>query len=678
MSQAYTQPEGTGTLGTTRIGPYEVLTQLALGGMAELLLARRVGIEGFQKLVVLKRILPQYANNPEFVEMFLHEARLAATLEHPNIVQVFDIGKAGGDYFFAMAYLHGKDVLAILRELSGRGRALPLEHAIAIAMGVAAGLHHAHEQVGFDGQPLSIVHRDVSPANAIVTYDGTVKLVDFGIAKAAARANVTRVGVRKGKAAYMSPEQCKGDPLDRRTDLWSLGVVLYEMVTMARLFKADNDLAIMHRITALEIPPPSSRNPAVPPVLDAIIMRCLQRSPTARYATADALLRDLDGAAASLGLRPSPVRLGEFVRELFGSPPLPSATTVGAVPATGPVTSSIDVEPGDGTPFSDPSDATRDLGASPPPQANTRIAARVTRALPHAAAQPEAGVPVPVGVPVPTTRAAAPRSRRRHDGCAREHQRRAQRPPPVGRAAARTTRASCTPIRGPRAVGLARRCRRGRRAAGRRQVVARAARGWRCARRARRRRRRYPSPRRHRLRVRRARRLACGRARARPRRAAGLRPPARAADAPACCRPRRSHRRQASARARSAAGRRRAAAVRGVRCHARRHRTRSGRLRRRARAGARARSGAHARRRRDARSALRRPRGAAGQPARRGPRRCSRAPQSRLRSAPAPAGVGRNPATPSKPRRKPATTATGSAPRRRRPSSATSCVRSRK
>ncbi len=401
MSQAYTQPEGTGTLGTTRIGPYEVLTQLALGGMAELLLARRVGIEGFQKLVVLKRILPQYANNPEFVEMFLHEARLAATLEHPNIVQVFDIGKAGGDYFFAMAYLHGKDVLAILRELSGRGRALPLEHAIAIAMGVAAGLHHAHEQVGFDGQPLSIVHRDVSPANAIVTYDGTVKLVDFGIAKAAARANVTRVGVRKGKAAYMSPEQCKGDPLDRRTDLWSLGVVLYEMVTMARLFKADNDLAIMHRITALEIPPPSSRNPAVPPVLDAIIMRCLQRSPTARYATADALLRDLDGAAASLGLRPSPVRLGEFVRELFGSPPLPSATTVGAVPATGPVTSSIDVEPGDGTPFSDPSDATRDLGASPPPQANTRIAARVTAPYPHAAAQPEAGVPVPVGVPVP-------------------------------------------------------------------------------------------------------------------------------------------------------------------------------------------------------------------------------------------------------------------------------------
>ncbi|HWB74121.1 MAG TPA: protein kinase, partial [Nannocystaceae bacterium] len=156
-----------------RIGPYEVLGHLATGGMAELLLARRVGIEGFQKVVVLKRILPMYAKNPDFVDMFLHEARLAATLEHPNIVQVFDIGKTDDDYYFAMAYLHGKDVLAVLRELTRRNERLPVVHAIAIACGIAAGLHHAHEQVGFDGQPLGIVHRDVSPANAIVTYDGS-------------------------------------------------------------------------------------------------------------------------------------------------------------------------------------------------------------------------------------------------------------------------------------------------------------------------------------------------------------------------------------------------------------------------------------------------------------------------------------------------------------------------
>ncbi|MBK8236444.1 MAG: protein kinase [Deltaproteobacteria bacterium] len=394
MSQAYTQPEGAGELvSSTRIGPYEVLSKLAVGGMAELLLARRIGIEGFQKLVVLKRILPQYAGSPEFVEMFLAEARLAATLEHPNIVQVFDIGKSGGDYYFAMAYLHGKDLLAILRELSRRGRALPFEHAIAIGIGVAAGLHHAHEQHGFDGQPLAIVHRDVSPANAIVTFDGGVKLVDFGIAKAAAQANITRVGVRKGKAAYMSPEQCHGDVLDRRTDVWSLGVVLYEMLTMARLFRADNDLAVMHRITAVELAPPSSVVPEIPAVLDAIVMRCLQRDPATRYATADALHRDLEGCAHALGLRPSSVRLGEFVRELFGSPP-PPWTQVGSASASqvvAPVTSSIELE--GGTPFpasGSASDSTRDLGTSAPPQAQTAIVDRVTAPYRSTASAPQA------------------------------------------------------------------------------------------------------------------------------------------------------------------------------------------------------------------------------------------------------------------------------------------------
>ncbi len=394
MSQAYTQPEGAGELvSSSRIGPYEVLSKLAVGGMAELLLARRIGIEGFQKLVVLKRILPQYAGSPEFVEMFLAEARLAATLEHPNIVQVFDIGKSGGDYYFAMAYLHGKDLLAILRELSRRGRALPFEHAIAIAIGVAAGLHHAHEQHGFDGQPLAIVHRDVSPANAIVTFDGGVKLVDFGIAKAAAQANITRVGVRKGKAAYMSPEQCRGDVLDRRTDVWSLGVVLYEMLTMARLFRADNDLAVMHRITAVELAPPSRVVPEIPAVLDAIVMRCLQRDPATRYATADALHRDLEGCAHALGLRPSSVRLGEFVRELFGSPP-PPWTQVGSASASqvvAPVTSSIELE--GGTPFpgsGSASDSTRDLGTSAPPQAQTAIVDRVTAPYRSTASAPQA------------------------------------------------------------------------------------------------------------------------------------------------------------------------------------------------------------------------------------------------------------------------------------------------
>ncbi len=313
----------------TTIGPYEVLARLATGGMAELLLAKRTGIEGFRKVVVLKRILPHFANQPDFVEMFLHEARLAATLEHENVVPVFDIGKAGDDYYFAMAYAHGRDVLAILRELSRRSQRMAFVHAIAISAGVAAGLHHAHERVGFDGEPLGIVHRDVSPANAIVTFDGGVKLVDFGIAKAAAQTNVTRVGVRKGKAAYMSPEQCRGDAIDRRSDIWSLGIVLYEMLAMTRAFRADSELAIMHRIVSHDVAPPSRLQPDIPPDLEAIVMRCLQRDPAERYQTALDLQRELESFAAAHNLQPG-AGLGEFLVTLFGNVPFPWSSSPSA------------------------------------------------------------------------------------------------------------------------------------------------------------------------------------------------------------------------------------------------------------------------------------------------------------------------------------------------------------
>jgi len=380
VAQAHSQP-GAEALRGAQIGPYEVLTRLALGGMAELLLARRVGIEGFQKLVVLKRILPQYASNPDFVEMFLHEARLAAALEHPNIVQVFDIGKSGDDYYFAMAYLHGKDALAILRELGRTRQHLPVEHAIAIGSGIAAGLHHAHEQIGFDGRPLGIVHRDVSPANAIVTFDGTVKLVDFGIAKAAAQVNHTRAGVRKGKAAYMSPEQCRGDALDRRTDIWSLGVMLYELFTMTRLFRADSDLATMHRIVSTDAPSPRVVRPELAPALEAIVQRCLQRDREQRYPTAAALQHDLDACAHDLGLRPGAAGLSAFLHGLFGTPPLPWAPAV-EPGRGGPVTHSGEVEAGDdhGDAASD-ADSTRDLGNTPPPAVHTEVAASSSSAI---------------------------------------------------------------------------------------------------------------------------------------------------------------------------------------------------------------------------------------------------------------------------------------------------------
>ena len=179
--------------------------------------------------MVIKRILPQLATKTDFVEMFLDEARIAATLQHPNVVQMYDVGVVDGNYFIAMEYLHGEDVRSLQRTLHRQDKRLPLEHALNIVIGVASGLHYAHEKVGFDGKPLEIVHRDVTPQNVIVTYDGAVKLLDFGIAKASNRFGETRFGTLKGKVPYMSPEQCRGEPLDRRSDIFSLGIMLYEL-----------------------------------------------------------------------------------------------------------------------------------------------------------------------------------------------------------------------------------------------------------------------------------------------------------------------------------------------------------------------------------------------------------------------------------------------------------------
>ena len=219
-----------------RIGKYEVVHRIATGGMAEIFLVRAVGIYGFEKYVVLKRILPQHAASEEFVKMFLKEARVAASLDHANIAQVHDIGEAGGSTFFTMEYLHGEDLRHIVRYLDSRALRLPLEHALSIVIGAAAGLHFAHEKKGPDGRSLGIVHRDVSPANIVVTYDGGVKLVDFGIAKLATDPELSQRYALKGKLAYMSPEQLHNLPVDRRSDVFSLGIVLYEITTHARLF----------------------------------------------------------------------------------------------------------------------------------------------------------------------------------------------------------------------------------------------------------------------------------------------------------------------------------------------------------------------------------------------------------------------------------------------------------
>jgi serine/threonine protein kinase len=213
-----------------RLGRYQLIKRLAIGGMAEIFLARVVGLEGFEKRVVLKSILAQHATDEEWVQMFLEEARLAATLQHPNIAQVFDVGRDRNVHFFTMEYVRGADVRRIMKAAERRG-GVPLEVAVAIVIGAAAGLHYAHDKTDDAGRPLGIVHRDVSPANVLVSEDGAVKVVDFGIAKAALRRAATRTGTIKGKAGWISPEQCRGDRLDRRSDIFALGILLYELTT---------------------------------------------------------------------------------------------------------------------------------------------------------------------------------------------------------------------------------------------------------------------------------------------------------------------------------------------------------------------------------------------------------------------------------------------------------------
>jgi eukaryotic-like serine/threonine-protein kinase len=299
-----------------RFGKYEILRRIAVGGMAEIYLARALGLEGFEKLVVLKRILPQYANNDEFVQMFLDEARVAATLHHSNVVQVYDIGSVDGQYFLSMEFLHGQDGRQLMKACATRHVPLSMANALAVGIGVCAGLHYAHERV-VDGRPLDLVHRDVSPQNVFVTYDGGVKLLDFGIARASSRLTETRGGTLKGKIAYMSPEQCGGFPLDRRSDIFAAAIILWEMTTGRRLFTGSSDFEILRKVKEEDAPRPTTVMSDYPRALEEIVMKGLARDRDQRYATAEEMQLDLEAFARDRKLAVSPVNLGRFMRELF-------------------------------------------------------------------------------------------------------------------------------------------------------------------------------------------------------------------------------------------------------------------------------------------------------------------------------------------------------------------------
>jgi len=303
-------------IGST-LGKYRILRRLATGGMAEIYLAVAQGAAGFEKLVVLKRILPAVSRDRKLVEMFMDEARIASSLRHANIADVFDFGLDDGSHFLVMEYVFGQDARTIILETAAVRQRVPIEIGIAIAAGTAAALAYAHDASGPNG-PLELVHRDVSPSNILVSYDGAVKLVDFGIARATARTRaITRTGTLKGKVPYMSPEQCQGQRLDRRSDLFSLGTVLYELTTGARPFLADGEFALMENIVNRDARAPAHFIIDYPRELSRIVMKLLARKLRDRYETARDVVDDLDAFASEQRLGVSSLALSKYMRDLF-------------------------------------------------------------------------------------------------------------------------------------------------------------------------------------------------------------------------------------------------------------------------------------------------------------------------------------------------------------------------
>jgi serine/threonine protein kinase len=291
------------------------IAELGRGGMAEVCLAVAQGPAGFHKLMVLKKVRPELADDPEFLTMFLDEARIAARLNHPNVVQTYEVGDAGGRYFIAMEYLDGQPLHRILARVGPQR--FPLSMQIRIIIEALAGLHYAHELTDFDGAPLDIVHRDATPHNVFVTYEGQIKVVDFGIAKSAGALCQTALGVLKGKVPYMAPEQARGEPVDRRTDIFTIGVVLWEAITGDRMWKGMGDVPIIGNLSEGRIPALSSVQQSLDPWLSRICLRAIAPAPEDRYATAAALQHELERWLDRRAERVTARDVGSFVAAQF-------------------------------------------------------------------------------------------------------------------------------------------------------------------------------------------------------------------------------------------------------------------------------------------------------------------------------------------------------------------------
>ncbi len=302
-----------------RFGKYTLIRKIAIGGMAEIFLALQRSVAGFEKIIVVKRILPHLAKDAQFVTMLLDEARIAATLNHPNVAQIYDVGQHDGQFYIAMEHVHGEDLRSVVRSMKGKNvTSFPLEHALAIILGMSAGLSYAHEQRTLDGEAMNIVHRDVSPQNVLITFNGDVKLVDFGIAKAGrSNAEDTKSGKLKGKVPYMSPEQAQGLELDARSDVFALGVMLFELTTGRRLFRGANEFETLKMIVEQPYPTPRSINPNIAPRLEYIIQHALEKDVAKRYQSARELQADLQDFIRHEKLAVSSISLGEWMQMLF-------------------------------------------------------------------------------------------------------------------------------------------------------------------------------------------------------------------------------------------------------------------------------------------------------------------------------------------------------------------------
>lgn len=300
-----------------RFGKYLLLEKLHCGGMAQLYRAKITGVQGFEKFIAIKMILPHLAGEKEIVSSFIDEAKLAALLNHQNIVQIYDFGNMEDSYFISMEYLLGKDLRTVAKKSREKDLPLSFEYGLYITSRICSGLDYAHKLKDFQGKPLNIIHRDISPQNILITYEGDVKIVDFGIAKAACQSTKTQMGMIKGKVAYMSPEQAAGKIIDHRSDIFPTGILLYEMVTGKRMFEGDDTLQILAKVREAKFEAPEMVKCDLPKKICDILHRSLAKEPEQRYESCGEMLADLEECMFGLALQPTARGLAQYMKELF-------------------------------------------------------------------------------------------------------------------------------------------------------------------------------------------------------------------------------------------------------------------------------------------------------------------------------------------------------------------------